>query len=161
MEFLVFLVSDLYRGFHLTFGQRVPAGPVGDPLIKEVSTVPTLVHPAMSIWVGPRQLTLHTQMQMLLMMFTIIRQWWYQMSITLPSGKNLKSATHVSENFVIWSCCIGGPPSDAGVSRLVKWVIGHYSSSMEVGRQDEIVVLHPLYDGQSLWFNLWKIFKYF
>ena len=71
-------VSNLFIAFSgaevlLTFGQRVPAGPVGDPLIKEVPTVPTLVHPAVSIRVGPRQLTSHTQMQMLWIKCPIIR----------------------------------------------------------------------------------------
>lgn len=41
----------------LTFGQRVPAGAVGDALIEEVATVPTFVHPAVSVGVGPRQLS--------------------------------------------------------------------------------------------------------
>lgn len=57
-EFLIYFSYALFfcllsmllmnRGF-LTFGQRVPACPIGDPLFKEVPTVPALVHPAVSV----------------------------------------------------------------------------------------------------------------
>lgn len=74
----------------------------------------------------------------------------------LPSGKNLKSDAHLPEDLVVRSGGVHGPSSDARVSRLVKRVVGHDGSSMEVGRQDKIVVLHPFDDRQSLWFNLWE-----
>lgn len=61
---------------------------------------------------------------------------------------------HLSEDFVVWSGCIHGPASNARISRLVEGVVGHHGSSMEVGGQDKIVVLHPFDDGQCLWFNL-------
>jgi hypothetical protein len=44
------------RGGGLTFGQRVPAGPIGYPLVKVVSAVPALVHPAVGVRVGFGQL---------------------------------------------------------------------------------------------------------
>lgn len=43
-----------------TFGQRVPAGPIGDPFVKEITAVPSLVHPAVSVRVGPCQLSAPT-----------------------------------------------------------------------------------------------------
>lgn len=63
-------------------------------------------------------------------------------------------ATHLSEELVIRSGCVHGSPSYARVSGLVEGVVSHHGTSMEVGRQDEVVVLHPLDDGQCLWFHL-------
>lgn len=62
--------------------------------------------------------------------------------------------THLPEYFVI--CCggVSGPPSNPRISWLVKGIISHHSSSVEVGWQDKVVVLHPFYDCQSLGFNL-------
>lgn len=40
-----------------TFGQRVPAGPISDSLVKEIAAVPPVVHPAVSVRIGPRQLS--------------------------------------------------------------------------------------------------------
>ena len=77
----------------------------------------------------------------------------------VTSGENFQSATHLSEDLVIWSRRIRGPSSTARVSWLVKGVIGHYSSPVEISWQDKIVVLHPFYDRQSLRFNLWRTFS--
>lgn len=75
------------------------------------------------------------------------------------SGRIYSFSLHLSEDFVIRSGCVCGPPSDARVSRLVEGIIGYDSSPVEVSRQNKIVVLHPFYDCQSLWFNLWRTFN--
>lgn len=51
--------TELLRSFP-TFGQGVPTGPIGDSLVKEIAAVPSVVHPAVSVRVGPRQLSAHT-----------------------------------------------------------------------------------------------------
>lgn len=75
------------------------------------------------------------------------------------SGRIYSFSLHLFEDFVIRRGCVCGPPSDARVSRLVEGIIGYDSSPVEVSRQDKIVVLHPFYDCQSLWFNLWRTFN--
>lgn len=146
----------------LTFGQRVPAGPVGDSLIKEVPAVPSVVHPTVSVRVGPRQLSSHTNPHVPnnshfhTQQRSDVCNIWKELGFF---GVVFFKSVHLSEDFVIRSGCVCGPPSNARVSRLVEGIIGYHSSSMEVGRQDKIVVLHPFYDCQSLWFNLWRIFN--
>lgn len=139
-----------------TFGQRVPAGPVGDPLVEEVSTVPAFVHPAVCVRVRPRQLSSHTQTRTSPFSHMFTRRRRATVSDVYPSGVRIfeKSAAHLPEDLVIRSGGIRGPSSNARVSRLVKRVIGHDGATVEVGRQHKIVALHPFYDCQSLWFNL-------
>lgn len=60
MFFLLFSSGFPSAVVLLTFGQGVPTGPICDPLVKEVPAVPSVVHPTVSIWVGPRQLSSHT-----------------------------------------------------------------------------------------------------
>lgn len=137
-------------GLLFTFGQRVPAGPVGDPLVEEVSTVPAFVHPAVCVRVRPRQLSAHTDTN------KPVHPHVYNAADSrevtcLPIRK---SAAHLPEDLVIRSGGIRGPSSNAKVSRLVKGVVGHDGATVEVGRQHKVVALHPLDDGQSLWFNL-------
>lgn len=44
------------------------------------------------------------------------------------------SAAHLPEELVIRSVGVHRASSDARVSGFVEWVIGHYSSAVEVGR---------------------------
>lgn len=68
---------------------------------------------------------------------------------------NTGKIVNLSEDFVVRRGCVHGPPSDSRISGSVEGIVGHHSTPMQVGWQDEVVVLNPLDNCQSLWFYLW------
>lgn len=114
----------------LTFGQRVPAGPVGDTLVEEIPAVPALVHPAVGVRVGPRQLSSHTNRPHCYHAQTVTE---LRRARRLVRGQSFFSAAHLSEDLVVRGGRVRVPPPDARVPRLVERVVGHHGSPVEVG----------------------------
>lgn len=120
----------------LTFGQRIPAGPIGDPLVKEVPAVPPVVHPTVSVRVGPRQLSSHTNPHAPLQFtcFFYTRKQKVRCVQHLEALKKTpQKSVYLSEEFVVRSGCVHGPPSNARISRPIEGIIGYDGASVQVG----------------------------
>lgn len=119
----------------LTFGQRIPAGSIGDPLVKEIPAVPPVVHPTVSVRVGPCQLSSHTNPHAPLQ-FTCFSHTQAESHMCSASGslkKEQQKSVHLSEEFVVRSGRVHGPPSNARISRPVEGIISYDGASVQVG----------------------------